>query len=262
MSIYLHELKRSKLSLLIWSAVIAFMLAVSILLYPLMKQSMEQLNEAFMGMGDFSTALGVGELGIADFLGYFALECGDVLGLGGAIFAALTGIAALSREESDHTAEFLLSHPVKRTHIVFEKLLAVYTQILIFNIASLILTVACTAAIGEKPDYGKLMLVMLAYLLMHLEIASICFGLSAFMKGRGFGIGIGLALLLYFVFIISNITEKTEFLHWLTPFSYTNGSDIIKNGALELKYLAVGLAASAAAVICAFIKYSRKDIAG
>ena len=58
MTLYFHELKRGRLSLLIWTAAIAFMMAVSIIIYPEMTAQMEAVNEAFADMGSFSAAFG------------------------------------------------------------------------------------------------------------------------------------------------------------------------------------------------------------
>jgi Putative exporter of polyketide antibiotics len=261
MTIFLHELKRSRLSILIWSAVIASMLAISIFVYPLLQQSMEELNQALMSMGDFASAFGVGELGFTDYVGYFSLECGEVLGIGGAIFAALCAISMLSKEENDHTAEFLLTHPVSRTKIAAEKLLAVYAQITLLNAVCWIITLVCTLLIGQHPSFKTMALILISLYLLQLEIASLSFGISAFLKGRGTGIGIGLALLFYFLNLIANITEGTKFLRWFTPFAYTNGSWIAEHQTLEYRYLIIGVLLSAAALIAGFLKYRKKDIA-
>ena len=55
-------------------------------------------------------------------LGFYAVECGNILGLGGAFYAALCAATVLSKEEKDKTAEFLLTHPVSRVKIITEKL--------------------------------------------------------------------------------------------------------------------------------------------
>ena len=54
MTIFKHELKRNLLSLIIWSGAIAFMLAVSVLIYPEMSKQMGEMNELFANMGSFS----------------------------------------------------------------------------------------------------------------------------------------------------------------------------------------------------------------
>ena len=57
-------------------------------------------------------------------MGFYGTECGNILGLGGAFFAAITGMSLLAGEEGGHTAEFLLTHPLGRTRIAGEKLAA------------------------------------------------------------------------------------------------------------------------------------------
>lgn len=260
MTIFRFELKRNRISLIIWCAVIASMIAISILLFPLMEKTMSEMTELLANMGGLSAAYGMDQLSIADYLNYYAMECSELLGLGGGLFAALTAIAALSKEEREHTAEFLLTHPVSRTRVVTEKLLAVLLQVVLLNAAVAVVTVICTLAIGQHPDAGKLALVLLAYFLLHIEIACVSFCISAFTKGRGVGIGIGLVLFAYFLNIIANITDKAKALRWLTPFAYTDSTYIIKNNAIDMRYLAIGIAVSVICVAAAYIKYNKKDI--
>ena len=61
-------------------------------------------------------------LNFGTLIGFYAIECGNVLGLGGAFYAALCAAAILSKEEKERTAEFLLTHPVSRIRIITEKL--------------------------------------------------------------------------------------------------------------------------------------------
>lgn len=260
MTIFFHELKRSRISLLIWSLAIAFMLGVCVLIYPEMKSQMGDISAMFADMGSFSDAFGMDKINYGTFIGFFAVECGNVLGLGGALFASILGISALAKEEKDHTAEFLLTHPVSRERVLTQKLLAVFAQIIILNLVSVLVTVLSILAIDESVDAKTMFLLFLAYFLMQIEIASVTFGISSFLRGNGLGVGLGIAILLYFLNIISNLTEEVKFLKYITPFGYTEGADIITNNAIEIKYLAVGMALMVAGIVVAFIKYRKKDI--
>ena len=213
-------------------------------------------------MGSFSAAFGMDRINFGEFLGFFGVECGNVLGLGGAFFAALTGISALSKEEREHTAEFLLTHPISRRKAVFEKLISVLTQVVILNAAAAAVTVITIAIIGESPQIKTMALIFTAYLIMQLEIAAICFGISAFIGRGGLGIGLGIATAFYFLNIIANLTEEAKFLKYITPFGYTDTANIIADGRIELKYLAVGIVVMLLGIAAAFWKYERKDIAG
>jgi ABC-2 type transport system permease protein len=260
MTIVRHELKRGRTSLIVWTCAICFLLGVSVMLFPQMKSEMDEVGDLFASMGSFTAAFGMDKLNFGTFSGYYAVECGNVLGLGGAFFAALLGISALCKEEKDRTAEFLLTHPVKRTRIVTEKLIAVLIALLILNAAVLLVSLAATAAIGESIPWKEILLLHLAYFILQLEIACVCFGVSAFLRRGGVGIGIGAAAILYFLNILSNITESAGFLKYLTPFGYCEGSYVIANSALDWPKVAIGLGIAALGVLAAYLKYPRKDI--
>lgn len=256
-----HELKQSKVSLLIWTAVIAFMLAVCVLIYPEMTSQMNEISDMFADMGSFSAAFGMDRIDFGSFIGFFGVECGNVLGMGGAFFAALLGISALAKEERDHTAEFLLTHPVRRGRVVLEKLLAVLSQIVLLNVVVIGVTALSVLAIGERPEVKTMALLFLAYFLLQLEVAAICLGVSAFLHRGGLGIGLGIAVLFYFLNIVANLSEDARFLKYITPFGYTESANIIADGCIDLRYLSVGAVFAVAGVVTAFYRYRKKDIA-
>lgn len=260
MTLFFHELKTNRLSLIIWSAALSFMLGVCIMIYPEMSSQMLEMNDMFADMGSFSSAFGMDSINFGDFSGYFVIECGNVLGLGGAIFAAITGVSALYKEEHNKTAEFLLTQPISRRRVVTEKLLAVIGEIIVMNAVIMAVTGLSIFAIGESISFATFALIFLAYLLMQLEIGLITFGISAFVKRGGLGIGIGISFLSYFLNILSNLTENLKLLKYITPFGYTDGAVILSDTALEWKYLIPAVLISAFSIFLAYKKYEKKDI--
>ena len=260
MTVFLHELRMNRIALLIWSYAIAFMLGVCIIIYPEMSSQMGDLSAMFSDMGAFSEAFGMDQLNFGEFMGYFGIECNNTLGLGGAIFAAIVGATALSKEEKDHTAEFLLTHPISRRRVVTEKLLAVVAQVFILNAAAIAVSTLCILLIGAEADASALALLFLAHLLLDIEIASITFGISSLLRRGELGLGLGLVFGLYFANILANLTKEVEFLKFITPFSYTDSSYIIPENAIEIKYLAVGLVLTAIGIATAYWSYTKKDI--
>lgn len=260
MTVFWHELKRGKLSLAIWTVTISFMLMVCILIYPEMASQMGEISEMFASMGSFSQAFGMDQINFGEFIGFFGVECGNVLGLGGAFFSALIGISALAKEEKEKTAEFLLTHPISRTRMIAQKFCAVIVQIIFLNVVVILVTAGSILLIKEETSIQTLSLLFLSYFMMQLEIAAITFGISAFLKRGILGVGLGLAAVFYFLNIISNLTEEAEFLKYLTPFGYTNGSDIIAEQKINMGYLAVGLIFSVLGIFLAFWYYRKKDI--
>lgn len=260
MTVFKHELRQGRSALIIWTAAISFMLGICIVIYPEMSTQMGDISAMFADMGSFSQAFGMDRINFGEFLGFFGVECGNVLGLGGAFFAALLGISALAKEEKEHTAEFLLTHPVSRTRVITEKLCAVIAQIVILNLAVIAVTALSVLIIGEEADIKIFALLFLSFFLMQLEVAAVTFGISAFLRRGSLGIGLGLAAVFYFMNIVANLIDETKFLKYITPFGYTESADIIADGALNGGYLAVGMALAAIGVILAFWKYGRKDI--
>ena len=260
MTLFLHELKRDKIKLIVWTAAITAMLVISIAIYPQMTSQMDEMGDMFSQMGGFSEAFGMDKVNFGQYSGYFAVECGNVLGLGGAFFAALLGIAALAKEERERTAEFLLTHPVSRSYVVAQKLFALLAEVLILNLTVAAAGVLASFAIGQSIDGKQTFLVFLGYTLMQVEVACIMFGISAFLRGNGIGIGLGAAFVLYFMNILANLSDDMEFLRYITPFSYADGTSIVSSNKLEIKYLIPGIVFTAAGIVAAFIKYNKKDI--
>ncbi len=255
-----HELRQARTFWLIWTGSVAFLLAVCVFLFPEMKDQMAGVNKLFASMGSFTAAFGLDRLNFGTLTGYYAVECGNVLGLGGAFFAALCSVAVLSKEEKDRTAEFLLTHPVSRVRVVSEKLLAVFIQVFALNLAVWLIAAGCIAAVGEVVPWKELNLMHLAYTLMQLVIAGICFGISAFIRRSSAGVGIGVAAVLYVLSLFSNIAESAKFLKVFTPFGFCDGADIVSKRTLNGTGIAVGAALCALGILAAYLWYPRKDI--
>ena len=260
MTLVKHELRRGKTSFLIWTASIGFLLVICIFLFPEMKGQMDNVNDMFASMGSFTAAFGMYRLNFGTLAGFYAVECGNVLGLGGAFYAALCAVGILSKEEKDKTAEFLLTHPISRKRIVTEKLIAVLIQITAMNLLIYAFAVGSIAAIGETIPWKEISLLHLAYYLLQLELAGICFGISAFLRKGSAGVGLGIATMMYFLNLIANIAEVAEFLKYITPFGYCEGADIVSSGSLDSVRVVIGAVMGIGGIVIAYLKFTRKNI--
>lgn len=260
MTLVKHELRQGKISFLIWSASLGFLLAICVFLFPEMKGQMEGVNDMFASMGSFTAAFGMDRLNFGTLIGFYSVECGNILGLGGAFYAALCTVSILSHEEKDKTAEFLLTHPISRKRIITEKLIAALIQITAMNIIIYALAVGSIVAIGEAIPLKEISLLHLAYYLLQLELAGICLCISAFLRKSGVGIGLGIAAMMYFLNLIANIADVAEFLKYITPFGYCEGADIVSNCSLDITLVVIGAVIGIVGIIVAYLKYTRKDI--
>ena len=261
MTIVRHELKQGRTAFLVWAGVIAALLGICIFLFPEMKEEMDTVSEMFASMGAFTAAFGMDKLNFGTLTGYYAIECGNVLGLGGAFYAAIIATDVLSKEERMHTADFLLTHPLSRVRVMTEKLASVLIRIVLLNLLIYGISVLSMAAVGEVIPWKEVSLLHLAYFLMQLELAGICFGISAFLRRGSVSIGLGIAVLMYFMNLIANITESAKDLKYLTPFGFCDGALIAAEGKLDGVVLAAGMALGALGILAAYLKYPKKDIA-
>lgn len=260
MTVFRKELRSGLGSLLIWSAVIGGLMAVCVGLYPSMEGSMGDMSALFADMGDFSAAFGLDKLEFGTIMGFYGTECGNILGLGGAFFAALTAMGLLAGEEGGHTAEFLLTHPVSRGQVAGEKLAALGTMVLVLNLVCFACGAGGILVIGEEAVWGDLLRYHGTLLVMQLEIGGICFGLSSLLRRSSYGLAMGLAAGLYFLGLLVNLDAGLEPLKFLTPYYYADAARIFGH-ELEAGPVLTGCALGLGSTALGLRRYIRKDIA-
>lgn len=208
MTVFRKEMRANAVSFLLWTAVIGGLMALCVAMFPSMSDSMGDVSELFAGMGDFSAAFGLDSLQFGTIMGFYGTECGNILGLGGAFFAALTAMGLLAGEEGGHTAEFLLTHPVSRTRVAAEKLLALAVLVIALNAVCFACGGLGILAIGEEADWKGLLRYHGALLLMQLETGGLCFGASSLLRRSSYGLAMGLAAGLYFLGLKPGMTLR------------------------------------------------------
>ena len=261
-AIFKNELKLNIKSLMIWSLAVGGMGLACVLLYQSMEGDMKAMADAFSNMGAFSDAFGMSTLSIATLTGYFATEVGTVHGLGGGMFAAITAIGILSKEEECHTGEFLLSFPVSRTKVAAAKGICTVIMIAAFTLICGVLYAAGFAMLGEELPVGDFVNFMGKQMLMNLEIAAICFAISAVSGKTKTGLGLGLTLLFYFYDIIGRVVPDLKDSLFIGPYSYANASEIFSGKETTAASI---ITACMIIVLCgalAHILYNRRDLAG
>ncbi|MGN0450231.1 MAG: hypothetical protein ACI4G0_07770 [Ruminococcus sp.] len=133
-------------------------------------------------------------------------------------------------------------------------------QIVILNAVVYAIAVSSIAIIGETVPWQEITLMHTAYLVLQLELAGVCFGVSAFLRRGSIGTGLGIAVIMYFLNIIANLTESAEFLKYITPFGYADRAEIVRNVSLDMNMIAIGIMFAVIGISADFVKYCRKDI--
>lgn len=262
MTLLKHEIKMNLKALLIWSLSIGILCAGCILLFKSLEEGMRDMADAYSNMGAFSAALGMDKLNISTLEGFYATEIALMFAIGGAMFAAMTGAAMLSKEEEGHTCEFLYTLPMGRGAILLSKYAAVALLVFLYNLMTVLLILAGFAGIGEMPDGKTFLLFHGAQLVMQLEIGSVCFFISAVSKRRQIGACVGLAMVLYMADLMCRIIPDLENLKYVTPYYFSSGADIFASGQLESGMVVTSLIVTLFAVIAAAAVHGRRDLHG
>lgn len=255
-----HELKQGWKAMLLWSFAVGIMIVFCLMLFPELKTQMAPIQAMMQGLGGLAAAFGMDRLNYGELIGFYGIYAGFMLGIGGMFYAAILGCGMLSKEEAQHTAETLLTYPVSRSSVCIWKLAAAAVLLLCFNVLVLLFALVSFPVIGEFPQWKPFALYHLAQFVMQLEIAGICFGVSAFLRKGGGTIGMAIAFVLYFLGIAGNITEKAGFVRYITPYAYADGAEIIPRAALDGRLVALGIVYMAVGIIAGFWKYKKKDI--
>lgn len=255
-----QEWRMNLKSFLIWTISVGGMVLCFMLLYNSMKGEMDSISDAYSNMGSFSNAFGLDKISFTTPMGFYGIEAGSVLVLGGGLFAGLLGISLLSKEEGGHAAEFIYVTPNSRNYFITQKIISMVTLLAAFDIICLICGILGFAGVDGDIEWKKLLLYHLALYFLYLEISCICFGVSAFLRKNNIGLGIGIVFILYFANMMANITSSVKKLHYITPFYFSDAANIFSSATLEYKYILIGMLFSLLSIIVAYIKYNKKDL--
>lgn len=256
-----HELKQNYKSLLIWSLILGILTVIFMGMYESLQGDIEDMAQMYGNMGRFSQAFGMDKISFTTAMGFYGIEAGAMISICGAMFGAMTGIGILSKEEHQHTAEFLFSHPISRVRVTLEKLLFTVLQVILFNLIYFGFAVLSFVVIGEEIEWKVFGIFHLAQMLMHLQIAVLCFGISSYMRKQNVGTGLGFATLMYFLGLLYNVSDKVEGLKYITPFVYADAGTVMSQKSIDGSLAAIGWALAFVIVLLGIVHYNRKDLA-
>ncbi len=262
--IFKREFKRNLKALIIWSIVIGGFTFMMLAIYPQMaaeQQSMQELLKAYPE--SLKKVFGMDRLDFSTLLGFYGVEVYFMLTLFGSIYAGLLASTIVAKEENEKTIEFLLSKPVARSQIIFEKLSLVVVNLFIFNMVTAIVSLVGFQLSEDSFTMSTFALLSVGAFILHLTFASLSFMLSTMMrKTRNIlSISLGIVLGTYFLQVMAGLSEKAEFLRYFTPFKYVDAADIITDQALNPVYMSILLVLIFGSLAAAFFVYQRKDIA-
>jgi ABC-2 type transport system permease protein len=262
-TIFKHEFNARLKSVIIWSFSMVLLLLIFFSLYPsfssqaaLLDEMLKKFPPALMEMFGMST------LDVASLLGFFTLLWLFVQ-LCLAIQAGDYGFGLVWVEESELTADFLLTKPVSRMRVLNSKLLAAICSLLITDGIVYITTFICIALFGSGHTYnlGILILILASLMIFQLFFLSVGLVISLIVKRirSVTPYGLGLAFGAYVINGFSGIFGDVK-LEYITPFKHFDAGYIILHASYNMPLVILNVAVSVIALAASYWLYLHRDI--
>ena len=267
-NIYAKELKRYRNSFIAWSISISVIILMEMAFYLFfMKGDILKLMKVFLEnpiMKNMVRAFGTNVDMLTNVLGYYATRNAIYIILVGTFFSIMLAGKILALEEREKTAEFLLTKPVTRLEIVWSKLAAFITYLLLLNVIMLSIGFIGLEIFKGESDYRPVAFLIYSFyfFLLMLTFGAIGLFLSLLIK-RGRSITnmlIGVVFGGYLIDVLSKVTASTEKFGYLSPFKFIDAGVLRLDYGLEWWRVLYFLGLSLVLITLTFIIYKKKDI--
>jgi ABC-2 type transport system permease protein len=260
MTVLRHELKTGLGATLIWSVALSIFGSIALAMYPLVSKYSDMINFLVERMGLMGQMFNLQNMNFYEFMTYYGLEYGNIMGLGGGMFAAVTGMVMVAKEEGRHTAEYLFSQPVGRASVLIQKFMALVILVVLLNVFGVLVSLAGISFMSQIINQDAFIGFHVSLMMMNLQVAVLCFGISCFKKRDNVVPGLGIVLAFYFLNLFINVNRQTAVLEYLTPYYYTDISRITASKGPLWRSIGLGFASAGAILIAGFGYYTRKDL--
>jgi len=179
-----------------------------------------------------------------------------------AIILGFVAAASISKEIEGKTIDLLMSNPVSRKQIVFEKFIGLIPMFLVINFITMFAVLGITNAINESIDFGNLFLVHLVSIPYFLAVLSIGILLSVIINEK-MKASIFLIALLIGMFFINSISLMTPDIEFLGNFSLSHHFDpfvVLNAGEVNISGVLVYISIITVCLITSMIYFEHKDI--
>jgi ABC-2 type transport system permease protein len=262
-NIFKHEFNMISKSVITWCVAVTAVLFLMVGLFSSFAEDADLLNETMAQMPpELLTAFGMTGLDLGTVLGFFSFAFLFVQ-ICLAIQAANYGVAMVSVEERDMTADFLLVKPVSRTEILTSKFLAALAGLMITNAVVWVVSFgAITLFKGDQSyEVQPLVLLLLSNVVFQLFFLTVGILISLLMKRvrSVTSVSMGLAFGMYVLSAFGGMLGEDSF-DLITPFKHFEPNYIISNGGYDLPLVLISVAVIVISVVASYRLYLTRNI--
>ncbi|HNX65847.1 MAG TPA: ABC transporter permease subunit [Bacteroidales bacterium] len=265
LNLFLREMRRNAMSLLLWMAVVTLLISVTMSMYRTFIDNQSKV----LGMMNLIPKSALQFKGVSNFndlfsvLGFYAVNNVIYMMLLGSIYSIILSSNILLKEEYGKSADFLLSWPLTRSDVFISKMSVFVLNVFLLNLVATLAGFISIEIVKTGPFGIKPFLVLSLYtFLLNLLFGAIGLFISTLIrKPKSITtFSIGLVLIMYFIYTLSKITESASKLGYLSPFKYAD-MDAMKPGyGLEPWRVLFFIGLSILLLVSSFRIYKRKDI--
>jgi ABC-2 type transport system permease protein len=262
-NIYKHEFRTRLRSVVIWSLAVTALVVIYFSFFAVFADQAALLNEMMERFpAEMRAAFGLDKMDLSTVLGFYSFIF-LLVQLCLAIQAGNYGFGLVSIEESELTADFLLSKPVSRTQVLTSKLLAALTSLTLTNLVVWVSSFAAITLFRGEHEYEPrpLLLLLLSIVIFQLFFLSVGLVVSLLVK-RVRSVtpyALGLSFGSYVLSAFSGIFGDVK-LELITPFKHIDAASIAKHGAYDTPLVLLNLAITLVSLAVSYWLYLRRDI--
>lgn len=262
-NIFKHELRTHLRSVVTWSIALAALILFFFSLYPAWADQAALLKEMLARFPrELLAAFGMENLALDTVLGFYSFLVVFVQ-LCLAIQASTYGFGLVSIEESELTADFLLSKPVSRAQVLTSKLLAALASLLLTSLVVWVCTFLVFTLFGGGREYDLSTLFLLLVSLLIFQLSFLCVGLVISLLVRRVRsvtpYALGLAFGAYVINGFSGVFGEVK-LELITPFKHFDAAYIVAHASFNTWLVLLNMAVSLVALAVSYWLYLRRDI--
>jgi beta-exotoxin I transport system permease protein len=264
-NLFIMEMKRNALSLILWTFAVTLLISVTMSVYPTFVENQSKVLGMmslvpkgalqFKGISNFTDMLSV--------LGFYSVNNVIYMMVLGSIFSIVLSSNILLKEEYNKTAEYLLTRPLTRRDVFFSKLAVLVLNISILNLVTILAGFVSMEMVKNSTFSIRAFLILSIYtLLLNLLFGAIGLFMSTLVKRPKpiTTFSIGLVLFFYFLYTLSKITESISKIGYLSPFKYVNTEAFNPAYKLGFWHLVYFIGISLMLTTISYRLYCRKDI--
>ena len=259
-----REFKVNLKSFIIWTSILVGMFLIVFLIYPYIVtddtvQNLDEMMKVFPK--EVLKAFNMDITSINSAYGWLKSEGFMFVLLIIGIYSSLLGSNIVLKEESEKTIEYLSFLPIKRSKIMTNKIIVsivyIIAMILIlgaFNYIALLIS-------GDF-NHKQYILLSLTPIFIALPLFSLNLFISTFMHKtkKTLGFSLGLVFLFYLFNVLSELSNKVEFLKYFSVYTLADTRNVISKIKINPLIVVISLIIAIIFIGLSYIRYDEKEL--